>query len=101
MTYYSDYPPPMVFPDTERAHDDAMQRCEGVDYAFCTDYVCESAISISLLGTTWRNRCANRRLDIDKNHSWCIRCPAGYVSLDANESTAFKEDDPTLLSARV
>lgn len=79
---YSDNPPPLVWPDTQEGHWDAMNLdpAHEVAHVFCDLYRLDRH-PMNTPGMGVKNPCKNRRFEGDRSHNWCHRCFAGFPTL--------------------
>ena len=90
---YSDYPPPLVWPDTPEGREDAAQKdpLGEIFHGFCSEY--ELGVGMHHPpGAFVKNACARRDMRGDRSHNWCFRCFAGYPALTYEMLDAFENE---------
>lgn len=76
---FSDYPPPIVYPDTPQARTDVRrQRIDDDLVEFCPHFEQDfNAITPDGYAPI-KIACRNRRIGGSVSHNWCYRCPCGF-----------------------
>ena len=88
MPKYSTYVPAIVLPDTEQGREEAKRQGYyrlGVGLAFCDQYRSEAGGRL----------CGHREYTTEeesRKHSWCFRCPAGYIVAMADGMDHLREE---------
>lgn len=84
MPKYSTYVPDLVYPDTSEGREEARRHYgHGIVVGFCSDYKKEGRLCQN---REWRESRDNRV------HSWCFRCPAGYMVAMAEGMDPLREE---------
>jgi hypothetical protein len=87
---FSDLVPALVYPDTPAARSDARVHDpqDDVDKGYCPHFVVDTFDMPH--EARYRVRCANRRQEGDRTHSWCHRCMVGFIQLSAEEGLLYE-----------
>jgi hypothetical protein len=80
---FSDWPPPMVIPECAAGRTYALNFVEmDTKFRFCEDFV-EATTPVYNDADLYRPvslpQCASRSAAGDRRHSWCFRCPSGFM----------------------
>lgn len=77
---YSDFPPDVIYPDTEEGR--WLAACERARYGQrtgeCNQYEPLNECGENKWVPPMKNPCRNRQYWGEKSHNWCMRCMVGY-----------------------